>query len=165
MSVATADLGVRLGHVHLRVADLERSSRFYREALGFNITADGRAIGLKAIFLAAGEYHHHIALNTFDTEGASPAPAGHTGLHHFALAYPGPDELATAVQRLIAQRHPIDHARDHGGTVSVYLRDPDGNGVELYYDRPRHTWFDERGNVVLKNENIAVEDILGGGNG
>lgn len=125
---------VRIGHVHLRVADLERAAAFYRDLLGFALTIDGRPVGLQAVFLAAGDYHHHIALNTWLSAGGAPAPAGHTGLHHVALLYPGRQALADAVARLCEHDYPLDSAEDHGATVSVYLRDPDGNGIELYYD-------------------------------
>jgi catechol 2,3-dioxygenase len=144
---------VRVGHVHLRVADLDRAMGFYRDALGFDVTAYGPDFGLPgAAFLGAGGYHHHIGLNTWTSEGGGPPPTGHTGLHHLALVYAGRRELGLAVRRLRDYGHPIDGAEDHGATVSVYLRDPDGNGIELYYDRPREAWFDARGNPVLKAE-------------
>jgi catechol 2,3-dioxygenase len=143
---------VRVGHVHLRAADLDRSLGFYRDALGLGVTADGRPVGLPAAFLAAGDYHHHVALNTFD------APA--TGLYHVAFVYPDRRELGRAVSRLLDRGVYIDHATDHGGTVSVYLSDPDGNGVELYYDRPRSEWFDESGRPVLKAERIDHRTLL-----
>ena len=127
----------RIGHVHLRVADLERATAFYRDLLGFGVTAYGPDFGLQAAFLAAGDYHHHIGLNTWLSEGGTPPPPGHTGLHHLAIVYPDRGELARAVRRLLDRGYPLDGAEDHGGTVSVYLRDPDGNGIELYYDRPR----------------------------
>jgi catechol 2,3-dioxygenase len=141
---------VRVGHVHLRVCDLERATAFYRDAIGLNVTVDGRAFGLPAVFLAAGDYHHHVALNAFDGEGAEPAPRRYAGLHHFALLYPSREELGRAVARLRRIGHPIDGAEDHGGTVAVYLRDPDGNGVELSYDRPRSEWFDANGRPIMK---------------
>ena len=131
---------VRVGHVHLKVADLDRSLAFYRDALGLNLTADGRPVGLEAAFLAAGDYHHHIGLNTWESAGATPPPPGHTGLYHVAFVYPDRRELGKAVQRLIDHGYAPDHATDHGGTVSVYLDDPDGNGIELYADRPRDVW-------------------------
>ena len=151
---------VRVGHVHLKVADLDRSLAFYRDALGLNLTADGRPAGLDAAFLAAGDYHHHVGINTWESAGASPPPRGHTGLYHVAFVYPDRRELARAVQRLIDHGIEPDHATDHGGTVSVYLDDPDGNGVELYYDRPRHDWFDADGRPVLKNDHFPVADLL-----
>jgi catechol 2,3-dioxygenase len=151
---------VRIGHIHLRVADLDRATAFYRDVLGFSVTADVRDIGVPMVLLAAGDYHHHIALNTFMSEGGTPAPAGHTGLHHVALLYPGRCALAEAVQRLLDNECPLDSAEDHGGTVSVYLRDPDGNGIELYYDRPREAWFDPQGQFILKAEPFDPRDLL-----
>src|SRR3954469_11399344 len=136
---------VRVGHIHLRVADLDRAIAFYRDGLGFSLNIDGRHRGLDAAFLAAGDYHHHVGLNTWESAGASPPPRGHTGLYHVAFVYPNRRELRRAVERLLAQGYPIDHATDHGGTVSVCLPDPDRNGVELYYDRPRDAWTEPDG--------------------
>ena len=150
---------VRVGHVHLRVADLDRALGFYRDALGFGVTADARAAGLDMVLLAAGDYHHHVGLNTWDSE-AGPPPRGHTGLYHVAFLYPDRRELARAVQRLLDHGVPVDHGTDHGGTLSVYLDDPDGNGVELYYDRPRSDWFDAAGNPVLKAERFDPRALL-----
>ena len=152
---------IRVGHVHLRVADLERATAFYRDALGLDVMAYGPDLGLPgAAFLSAGGYHHHIGLNTWTSADGAPPPAGHTGLYHFALVYPDRRGLARAVRRLLDHDHPIDGAEDHGATVSIYLRDPDGNGVELYYDRPREAWFDERGVPVLKAEPFDPCDLL-----
>jgi catechol 2,3-dioxygenase len=151
---------VRVGHVHLKVADLDRAIAFYRDGLGLGLTADGRPAGIDAAFLAAGDYHHYIGLNTFESAGASPPPAGATGLYHVALVYPDRRELGRAVERLLDRGYPIDHATDHGGTVSVYLADPDANGVELYYDRPRADWFDADGRPVLKNERFDYRALL-----
>ncbi|HKG95164.1 MAG TPA: VOC family protein [Gemmatimonadaceae bacterium] len=153
-------LDVRVGHVHLRVADLARATAFYRDVLGFTVTVDGPAIGLQAVFLAAGDYHHHIALNTWLSAGGAPAPAGYTGLHHFALLYPDRPALARAMQRLVEHDYPLDGAADHGGTVSVYLRDPDGNGIELYYDRPREQWFDASGRPIVRNDPFDPRHLL-----
>ena len=150
---------VRVGHVHLRVADLDRSIAFYRDGLGFGVVADGRPAGLDAAFLAAGDYHHHIGLNTWESAGATPPPPGLTGLYHVAFVYPDRRELGRAVQRLREHGYAIDHATDHAATISVYLEDPDGNGVELYYDRPREAWFDEDGNAVLKADRIGLDEI------
>ena len=150
---------VRVGHVHLRVADLDRALAFYRDGLGFGVVADARVIGLDMAFLAAGDYHHHVGLNTFDSAGGPPPP-GHTGLYHVAFVYPDRRELGRAVQRLLDYGHPIDHGTDHGGTVSVYLADPDGNGVELYYDRPRAEWFDAEGRPVLKADRFDYRELL-----
>jgi catechol 2,3-dioxygenase len=153
---------VRVGHVHLRVADLDRALAFYRDALGLGVTADGREAGLDAAFLAAGDYHHHIGLNTWESAGGTPAPRGHTGLDHVAFLYPDRRELGRAVRRLLDHGHPIDHGTDHGGTVSVYLSDPDGNGVELYYDRPRTEWYDAGGRLILKAERFDPRELLAG---
>ena len=153
---------VRIGHVHLRVAELDRSIAFYRDGLGFGVVADGRPFGLDgldAAFLAAGDYHHHVGLNTWESAGGTPPPPGHTGLYHVAFLYPDRRELVQAVERLQEHGYDIDHATDHGGTVSVYLEDPDRNGVELYYDRPREAWFDERGNPVMKADRIGLDEI------
>jgi catechol 2,3-dioxygenase len=151
---------VRVGHVHLRVADLDRAISFYRDALGLALTADGRSVGLDAAFLAAGDYHHHVGLNTWESAGGTPPTPGHTGLYHVAFLYPDRHELGRAVRRLLDNHQPIDHATDHGGTVSVYLSDPDGNGVELYYDRPRADWYDAEGRPVLKAERFDYCDLL-----
>ena len=151
---------VRVGHVHLRVADLDRSIAFYRDALGFTVQADGREAGLPAAFLAAGDYHSHVALSTLDTDGATPPPPGHTGLYHVAFRYPDRAELARAVRRLVEHDWPIDHATDHAATVSVYIADPDGNGIELYYDRPRSAWFDADGRPILQLERFDYRELL-----
>jgi catechol 2,3-dioxygenase len=121
MTNETLHPAVRVGHVHLRVVDLDRSLAFYRDALGFGVTADGRPVGLPAAFLAAGDYHHHIGLNTFEGAGAPPPDPAHAGLYHVAFVYPDRRELARAVQRLVDHGFPPDHATDHGATVSVYL--------------------------------------------
>jgi catechol 2,3-dioxygenase len=152
---------VGIGHVHPRVADLERAAAFYRDVLGFDVVAYGPDFGLSgAAFLSAGGYHHHVGLNTWTSEGGDPPPEGHTGLYHLAIVHPDRAELGRAVARLLDHGHPIDGAEDHGATVSVYLRDPDGNGIELYYDRPREAWFDERGHPVLKAEPFDPGDLL-----
>jgi catechol 2,3-dioxygenase len=153
---------VRVGHVHLRVADLDRAIAFYRDGLGFSVTADARSTGLPMVLLAAGDYHHHIGLNTFESDGAAP-PAGavrSTGLYHVAFLFPDRRELAKAVRRLLDHGYPIHHGTDHGGSVAVYLDDPDGNGVELSYDRPRSEWFDAAGNPVLKADRFDHRELL-----
>ena len=152
---------VRIGHVHLRVADLERATAFYRDVLGFTVTAYGPDVGLPGVaFLAAGGYHHHIGLNTWTSEGGEPPPEGHTGLYHFAIVYPERRELGSAVGRILQHGYPIDGAEDHGATVSVYLSDPDGNGIELYYDRPREKWFDPEGRPIVKAEPFDPRELL-----
>ena len=151
---------VRVGHVHLRVADLDRALAFYRDGLGFTVTADARAAGIPMVLLAAGDYHHHIGLNTFESDGASPPPPGHAGLYHVAFLFPDRRELAKAVKRLLDHGYPVGHGTDHGGTVAVYLDDPDGNGVELSYDRPRSEWFDAAGNPVLKADRFDYRELF-----
>ena len=151
-------LAVRIGHVHLRVADLDRATSFYRDVLGFDVTAYGSDD--EHAFLSAGGYHHHIALNTWHSKGGTPPPEGHTGLEHFAILYPDRRELARAVERLLEHGYPIRAAQDHGVSISVYLSDPDGNGIELYYDHPSNEWFDSRGNPKLKAEPFDPRDLL-----
>ncbi len=131
------DPGVRIGHVHLKVSDLDRSLVFYRDVLGFELT---QRFGSQAAFLSAGGYHHHIGLNTWESLGGTPPAQGHTGLYHFAILYPGRRQLADALQRLNQAEIPITGASDHGVSEALYLRDPDGNGLELYWDRPPEQW-------------------------
>ena len=147
---------VHIGHVHLCVADLERATAFYRDVLGFNVTV----LRERYTFLSAGGYHHHVALNTSRSEGGTSPPEGHTGLHHFAILYPDRRELARAVGHLLEHGHPIDGAQDHGVSVAVYLSDPDGNMIELCYDRPRQEWFDEKGTPNIKAEPFDPRELL-----
>lgn len=128
---------VRIGHVHLKVADLERALGFYRDVLGFEVT---QRYGSQAAFLSAGGYHHHIGLNTWESKGGPPPARGTTGLYHVAILYPTRALLADALRRLIAAGIQLDGASDHGVSEALYLRDPDGNGVELYWDRPKEQW-------------------------
>ena len=128
---------VRIGHVHLKVADLDRAVAFYRDVLGFEIT---QRYGRQAAFLSAGGYHHHIGLNTWESEGGTPPPPGTTGLYHVAVVYPTRAELADALRRILKAGIPLEGASDHGVSEALYLRDPDGNGVELYWDRPKERW-------------------------
>ena len=128
---------VRIGHVHLKVADLERALGFYCGVLGFELT---QRYGRQAAFVSAGGYHHHIGLNTWESRGGSPPPSGTTGLYHLAILYPSRAELADALQRLMRAGIPLDGASDHGVSEALYLRDPDENGVELYWDRPPELW-------------------------
>ena len=131
------DPNVGIGHVHLKVADLERSLRFYQDVLGFEVMVQ---IGGSAAFLSAGGYHHHLALNTWESAGGKPPPPGTTGLYHAAIVYPTRAALADALRRLIAAGIALDGASDHGVSEALYLHDPDENGVELYWDRPRELW-------------------------
>jgi catechol 2,3-dioxygenase len=135
--MATMHPATHIGHVHLTVSDLDRSVAFYRDVLGFEITA---RYGPDAVFLSAGGYHHHIGLNTWAGRGAPPPAPGTTGLYHFAILFPDRAALAAAVQRVLAAGVPLEGASDHGVSEAIYLRDPDGNGVELYCDRPRAEW-------------------------
>jgi catechol 2,3-dioxygenase len=128
---------VCIGHVHLKVADLNRALEFYGGVLGFELT---QRFGAQAAFLSAGGYHHHIGLNTWESQGGSPPPARSTGLYHLAIRYPARAQLADALRRLMEARIPLDGASDHGVSEALYLRDPDGNGVELYWDRPQQEW-------------------------
>ena len=127
----------KIGHVHLTVSDLDRALNFYRDVLGFDITA---RYGRDAVFLSAGGYHHHIGLNTWAGRGAPRPAPGTTGLYHFAILYPDRGELARAVRRVLDAGVPLEGASDHGVSEAIYLRDPDGNGVELYRDRPESEW-------------------------
>lgn len=152
--------GGRIGHVNLRVADLNRATNFYRDVLGLTIAYYGPAIGVPTVFLAFGDYHHHVALNWFYSDGEKANPVRHNGLNHFAIVYEDESSLASAVARLLDYDVLIDEARDHGVTVSIYLRDPDGNGIELYYDRPQTQWFDSTGQMVIKSEPFDVLNWL-----
>jgi len=128
---------VALGHVHLKVANLERALDFYCGVLGFELT---QRLGDSAAFISAGGYHHHIGLNTWESAGGGPPPAGATGLYHLAILYPTRADLADALRRVLAAGIPLEGASDHGVSEAIYLRDPDQNGVELYWDRPREAW-------------------------
>ena len=150
--------GVRIGHVHLRVADLERSIRFYRDVLGFTLT---QRYGESAAFLAAGGYHHHLGLNTWESLGGTPPPRGSTGLYHVAILYPTRSELADALQRLIVAGHSLDGASDHGVSEALYLRDPDQNGVELYWDRPESQWpRNSKGEIEMFTKGLDLNGLL-----
>ena len=133
----TIDPRVQIGHVHLKVADLERALGFWCDVLGFEVQA---RFGEQAAFISAGGYHHHIGLNTWESRGGSPPPSGTTGLYHVAVLYPTRELLADALRRVLEAGIRLDGASDHGVSEALYLRDPDGNGVELYWDRPREEW-------------------------
>ena len=149
---------VTVGHVHLTVADIDRSLGFYRDLLGFEVTA---RYGTSAVFLSAGGYHHHIALNTWAGRGATPPPEGHTGLYHHALLYPTRKELARVLRRLIDADYPITGSSDHGVSEAIYLNDPDGIGVELYADRPRDQWkVSNDGEVEMVSIPLDTDELL-----
>ena len=148
----------RVGHIHLRVSDLDRSIAFYSGVLGFDVT---QRYGAGAAFLAAGGYHHHIGLNTWESLGATPPPKGHTGLYHSAFLYPDRQALAEALARVVAADIPLDGAADHGVSEAVYLRDPDENGVELYVDKPMADWpRDADGSLKMVNDRLDVAGLL-----
>ena len=149
---------VRIGHVHLKVANLERALGFYCGVLGFELM---QRYGSQAAFISAGGYHHHIGLNTWESAGGSPPPPGSTGLFHVAILYPTRAALSDALRRLRAAGIELDGASDHGVSEALYLRDPDENGVELYWDRPEHEWPRANdGGVAMFTRRLDVEDLL-----
>ena len=148
----------QIGHIHLKVADLDRSLKFYCGILGFEIT---QRYGDSAVFISAGGYHHHIGLNTWHSKGAEPAPVKTAGLYHLAILYPTRIDLAVAVQHLIAENYPFSGASDHGVSEAIYLSDPDKNGVELYWDRPKEEWpIDENGRLMMVTNPLNVPQLL-----
>ena len=150
--------GTRIGHVHLKVANIERALWFYRDILGFEIT---QWYGDEAVFLSAGGYHHHIGLNTWMSKNAPPAPRNSAGLFHLAILYPERRDLARALRWLLEASYPIDGASDHGVSEALYLRDPDGNGVELAADRPKDLWpRTEDGKLAMVTQPLDVEGLL-----
>jgi catechol 2,3-dioxygenase len=150
--------GARIGHVHLKVADLDRALAFYTGVLGFELM---QRFGNQAAFISAGGYHHHIGLNTWESRGGEPPAPGTTGLYHLAIVYPTRPDLAGALRRLIAAEVPLDGASDHGVSEALYLRDPDQNGVELYWDRPEALWpRNANGNVNMKTEPLDLPNLL-----
>lgn len=152
------DAGVRIGHVHLKVADLERSLGFYCGVLGFELM---QRYGSQAAFISAGGYHHHIGLNTWESLGGQPPPRGTTGLYHVAILYPSRPALADALRRLIHAGITLDGASDHGVSEALYLRDPDDNGVELYVDRPPDEWSrDAQGRIAMYTRRLDLESLL-----
>jgi catechol 2,3-dioxygenase len=152
------DPAVCVGHVHLKVADIDRALAFYRGVLGFEIM---QRIGDTAAFLSAGGYHHHIALNTWESLGGSPPPEGSTGLYHTAIVYPTRAALAAALHRVLAAQIPLEGAADHGVSESIYLRDPDDNGVELYCDKPKELWpRDGKGNLAMFTRHLDLRALL-----
>ena len=154
----TIDPGVRIGHVHLKVADIDRALAFYVGVLGFQVTQRWQG----AAFMAAGDYHHHIAVNTWESAGASPPPPGTTGLFHLAILYPTRAKLADALRRVAEAGIKLDGAADHGVSEALYLRDPDNNGVELYWDKPKEQWpYTADGKLAMGNERLDLQELLG----
>jgi catechol 2,3-dioxygenase len=154
----TIEPGADIGHVHLKVADLDRALAFYRDVLGFELM---QRMGDQAAFLAAGGYHHHIGLNTWESQGGSPPPPGTTGLYHLAVRFPTRAALARALRRVLDAGIRIDGASDHGVSEAIYLRDPDGNGVELYWDRPKEAWPRQAdGGLAMVTAPLDVQGLL-----
>ena len=148
----------KIGHVHLKVANIEKSLKLYRDILGFEVT---QYYGSSAVFLSAGGYHHHIGLNTWHSKNAGPAPVNSAGLYHLAILYPTRKDLAQVLIRLIGAKYPLTGASDHGVSQALYLNDPDNNGVELYWDYPKEQWpFDAEGNLQMVTEALDLEDLL-----
>ena len=148
----------RIGHIHLKVADLERSLKFYRDLLGFEVQ---QYYGDSAAFISAGGYHHHIALNTWHSKNAGPAPINTAGLFHTAILLPERKDLAITLKRLVDANYPLTGASDHGVSEAIYLNDPDRNGVELYWDRPKEQWpRDENGNLQMVTDALDLNDLL-----
>jgi catechol 2,3-dioxygenase len=155
----TIDARVDIGHVHLKVADLERALGFWRDVLGFEEQA---RYGDQAVFISAGGYHHHIGLNTWESLGGTPPPPGHTGLYHVAVRFPDRKTLAETLRRVLEAGVPLEGASDHGVSEAIYLRDPDGNGVELYRDRPREEWPrpDDAEGVAMFTRPLDLRSLL-----
>ena len=150
--------GTRIGHVHLKVSNLQRALDFYVGVLGFELQ---QMYGNQAAFISAGGYHHHIGLNTWESEGGSPPPQGTTGLFHVAILYPARADLADALKRLAAHRIALDGASDHGVSEALYLRDPDENGIELYWDRPEAQWpRNPDGGIAMFTRRLDLDDLI-----
>ena len=157
--MTTLDPRVDIGHVHLKVADIDRALAFWRDVLGFDVQA---RMGEQAAFISAGGYHHHIGLNTWESKGGSPPPPGTTGLYHVAVRFPDRKTLAAAVRRVLEAGVQLEGASDHGVSEAIYLRDPDGNGVELYRDRPREEWprSDDGESVAMFTRRLDLAALL-----
>ena len=159
MKEKTIDPNVHIGHVHLKVANLQRALDFYCGVLGFELT---QRYGEEAAFVSAGGYHHHIGLNTWESRDGSPPPKGATGLYHFAILYPTRAALADALRRLMQANISLEGASDHGVSEALYLSDPDGNGIELYWDRPKELWpRDENGQIEMSTRRLELGSLLG----
>jgi Predicted ring-cleavage extradiol dioxygenase len=147
-----------IGHVHLKVTDIERSLKFYRDLLGFEVM---QYYGSSAVFISAGGYHHHIGLNTWHSKNAGPAPVHAAGLYHIAILYPTIKDLANIFKRIVISNYPITGAADHGVSQAIYLNDPDENGVELYWDRPKEEWpLDDKGNLQMVTDPLDLNGLL-----
>jgi catechol 2,3-dioxygenase len=159
MAAEPIDPRVDIGHVHLKVSDIERALGFYRDVLGFELQ---QRMGDQAAFISAGGYHHHLGLNTWESRGGSPPPRGSTGLYHVAIRYPDRAALANALKRLVDAKIPLEGASDHGVSVALYLRDPDDNGIELYYDRPREEWprVGDNGELAMVSAPVDLRALL-----
>lgn len=150
--------GTHIGHVHLKVADLDKSLSFYEGLLGFTIM---QRFGAQAVFLSDGAYHHHIALNTWQSKDAGPAPIKGVGLYHAAIVYPTRKDLAIILKRLMQAGYPFTGYADHGVSEALYLNDPDGNGIELYWDKPKKLWpFDGSGKLSMYSDALNLDDLL-----
>ena len=148
----------KIGHIHLKVSTLDKALSFYRDLLGFQVT---QYYGNSAVFVSAGGYHHHIGLNTWHSKDGKSASPNSTGLYHTAILYPTRKDLAVILKRLIEAKYPLSGASDHGVSEAIYLDDPDGNGVELYWDKPKEQWpFDAEGNLQMITERLDVDDLL-----
>jgi len=148
----------QIGHVHLKVTDIERSLKFYHELLGFEVQ---QHYGDSAVFISAGGYHHHIGLNTWHSKGAGPAPVRAAGLYHVAILYPTRKDLANIVKRLLSANYPLTGASDHGVSEAIYLNDPDQNGIELYWDKPKEEWpVGADGKLNMVTERLDVDSLL-----
>ena len=155
---ATLDPRVQVGHIHLKVADLDRAIAFYRDVLGFDLK---QRMGDQAAFLSAGDYHHQVGLNTWESQGGSPPPHGTTGLYHVAFLFPARRSLAEVLRRVVDAGVSLDGASDHGVSEALYLRDPDGNGIELYWDRPEEEWpRTADGGVAMFTAPLDLESLL-----
>lgn len=157
MNSKPIDSRVRIGHVHLKVADLERALKFYSGVLGFELQ---QRFGSQAAFVSSGDYHHHIGLNTWESAGGSPPPPGTTGLYHVAILYPTRALLADAVRRVLAAGIELEGASNHGVSEAIYLRDPNGNGVELYWDRPPEQWPRSPDGLAMFTRRLDLDALL-----
>ena len=148
----------RIGHIHLKVSDLDKALTFYKDLLGFQIT---QKYGNAAVFISAGRYHHHTGLNTWHSKNAPPAAVNSCGLYHTAILYPERRDLAVILKRLAKANYPLTGAADHGVSEAIYLNDPDGNGVELYWDKPKEQWpLDAEGNLMMVTDPLDVDSLL-----